>query len=114
MRLTHEVDNTTWSANEDVTPLLELLTLEAGRCAAVNNTGTQHRPITEAPSIIEDLSSQLTSWTHNENQWLSSNCIRLGIEVFSHIGARGSQLLCFTHQLGQNWDEESAGFAGPC
>lgn len=114
MRLTHEVDNTTWGANEDVTALLELLALETSRCAAVSNARTQHRAVAEAPSIIEDLSSQLTSWTHNENQWLSSDCIRLGIEVLSHVRARGGKFLGFTHQLRQNWDEESTGFAGPC
>lgn len=65
MRLTHEVDNTTGRSDKDVTTPLELFTLEAGGCAAVNDTGTHHGAIAEASSIIEDLGCKLSSWAHN-------------------------------------------------
>lgn len=100
MGLTHEINDATGGADENITSFLKLLPLETSRCTAVNNTGAQHGAVAQAASIVEDLRGQLASWTDNQNQRLCSNPIGFRVEVVGDIGARGGQFLSFPHQLG--------------
>ena len=112
MRLGHDVEQTTWSGDEKVTPLLELGDLLTDRPTAVCYTGSQHGAVAESASFVEDLTTELTSGCDNEDKWLATNAIALGVEVVGQVWSRCSQLLGFAHELGDHWNEECSSLAG--
>ena len=111
MRLVHEVDETTRSANQNVASLLQLHALLTDWTTAIDDAGTQHRAVAETASLIEDLSGQLTSRGNDDDQRFSTNRVKVLIEALAEIWARGSQLLGLSHQFGQDRNEEGCSFA---
>lgn len=107
MSLFHEIEKTAWSGNQNVASFLKLLTLEASRGTAINNTRTQHRAIAQTTRFIKDLGGQFTSGADDQNQRLCSNSILPWVESFRGVRSRSSQLPRLAHQLGKNWNEES-------
>lgn len=113
MSLPHEIKKATGSSNEDVTSFLELISLKSGRGTSIHNARAKHGTVTETTSFIEDLGSQLTSWAYDQNQRLRANGISDRIKSLGDVWTRCSKLLRLSHELGENWNEESTRFSGP-
>src|SRR5947209_26195 len=104
----HEVEQTSWRSNENVTSALKFVLLLSLWCTAVRDARSKHGAIAETTSFIEDLGAQLTSGGNNQDQGLSANSIDLGIEAVGQIWATACQLLDLTHELGDGRDQISS------
>jgi hypothetical protein len=102
MWLGHHVHETTRGGDQDITTLLELLTLDASGTTAVDDTRTKHCSIAQLPGHVEDLSCKLTSWRDNKDQWLGSDKF---LGATSNARTRSSQLLVLSHQARQNGEQ---------
>lgn len=111
VRLLHEIKQPSRSSDKNITALLEFVTLSTNRSATIHNARTQHRPVAETTSLIEDLSRQLTGRSHDEHQRLSTNRVRNRVISSAQVGTGSSQLLRLAHQLRQDGDEEGGGLA---
>lgn len=100
VRLTHEVDNATRGADQNITALFELLTLKAGRCTTIDDARTKHRAVAETAGLVKDLGGQLTGRADNQNKRLTTNALTRG--QVQRAWARSTELLSLAHQLRKN------------
>jgi hypothetical protein len=114
IRLGHEVDQTTWSSNENVTALGQLLSLFTHRTTAIGNARAEHRAIAKTTRLVEDLTTQLTSWCYDEDQRLSTNSVDIRVEAVSEVWATSSKLLNLAHELRDGRDQVSSGLPRAC
>jgi hypothetical protein len=71
----------TRGSDEDVTTFGEFLSLFTYGASTIGNTRAKHRAIAKTTSLVEDLTTQLTSWCHDEDQWLSTNSVDIRVEA---------------------------------
>ena len=109
----HEVHKTSRGSNQDVASLSQFVHLLSGRSTSIGNARAKHRAVAQASGLVKYLSSELTSGRDNKNQRLGTNAFftspRLG-----EIWTWSSQLLGFTHQLGQGRDQECSCLSRSC
>ena len=111
MAIIHEVNEPTWSGNENITAVLDLNLLVSLRTTAIGNTRTKHGSIAKTTGIVEDLDAQLSSWGDDENQGLTPwQTLSSGIPI-SELDTRGSKLLNLSYQFGNGRDEEGGSLA---
>lgn len=111
LRAVHEVEKTTRRGDQDITALAQLVDLITDGATTVDDTRSQHAPVTELARLHEDLDRKLASGHHDADKWLgTSRLVDTGSEC-SRIGARRSELLCFSHELVQNGNEVRSGLA---
>lgn len=113
VQVLHEVHETTGGRNQDVAAHLQLLTLVTGRSTTVDHARTQHRAVAQTACFVEDLASQLSGGTNNEDKRLSTNLVGQRV-VAGGVRARSCELASLAHQLGEDGDEEGGCLAGAC
>ena len=114
MGLAHEVQNAARSANENVTALSQFLTLDTDRGTTVNHAGAEHRAIAEAASLIKDLGSQFPGRADDQDQGLGTDTLSLRIKLSKGIRATSSKLFRFSHELGQDGNQEGSSLPRAC
>ncbi len=113
MRLGHDIKKTARSCDKEVTPFLKLSNLLTNWTTAICNAGSQHGAIAESPSLVEDLATELTSRSDDEDEGLATDAVTLSIKSIGQIGTRCSKLLRLAHELGDDWNEECCSLARP-
>ena len=68
--ITSEILEATRGSDENIAALLQghLLIPDGG--TTIDDARTQHRAVAQTTALVEDLTSQLTGWAHNENKRL--------------------------------------------
>ena len=95
----HKVLETAGSSNQNVASTTEIVKLSKAISTTMDDTWAEHRSITEAASLCEDLKSQLASWNNDKNQRLSLDCVC--DRVICHgIRTRFGELLGLAHEPG--------------
>lgn len=111
----HEITETTWCRDQDVTTLAKLLQVVLHRDTTVGASGAKHRAIAETTSLVEDLLGKFTGWHDNEHERLSAHAVDNGVVVRSgDVWARTLKLLDFAHQVRDDGNEVRGRLAGAC
>lgn len=111
-RTVHEIADTTWCGNEDVTALSEFLQVVLDWNTAVGTGWAKHGTVAETASFIEDLLRELTSWYQNDNEGLGADAVYSWVVVWrSHIWTRSLELSDFSHEVGDDGDQVSSGLS---
>lgn len=107
-----EINETTWSSNENIAALGDLVELVAAGPTTIHNTGTEHRAVAETTGLVENLHSKLTVGTNDEHEWLGTSKVARIRDKSRGVGAWCTQLLGLAHEFGQGGDQESTSLAG--
>lgn len=107
-----EINETSWSSNENITALSDLVELIAARATTIHNTRTKHRAVAEATRLVEDLNGKLTVGANDEHEWLGTKEIARVWDESRRVGTLCTQLLGLAHELGQGGDQEGTSLAG--
>lgn len=111
----HQVAEATWSTNEDVTALAELLDVEADRNAAIGADWTQLGAVAETTGFVEDLLSKLAGWADDEYQRLSADLVDFRVVIWTTcVDARATNLVDLAHEHRYNWYHVCCSFARSC
>jgi hypothetical protein len=111
VRLVHEIKQSSGGTDQNVAAHLEFIALITDRRATVNNTGPQHRPVTQTSCLIENLCGELPSRGHNQHKRLSTHGIYTWSVASGKVRTRGGQLLRLSHQLRKNGNQKSGSFS---
>ena len=100
----HAVNDATRRSNENVAALLKLGKLYTHWTAAVHNTWTKHAAVGETTSLVEDLGSQLTGRSNDQDDRLCANPVGGAIEP-RNVRTRLAHLLPLAHKTRDCWRE---------
>lgn len=113
VRLSHEVEQSTRSTDQNVASLLEFQTLSRHWASTIHDARPQHGSVAKTARFIEDLRRQLTGRRNDQHKWFGSHCISGRIEPSSKVRTCSCELLCLAHELREHWNEEGGRLPRP-
>jgi hypothetical protein len=102
-----EINETTWSGNQEIAATLNLAELGTDIGTTVDDTGADPRSVGKLAGLVVDLRDELTGWGKDQRGW-----VRLALTAKVSSGVGWSCGRAVDESLGQDWEEETTSLSG--